>query len=111
MSARKIRQKTASGRPLQQSAKSTSTSGRSTSSFVGACIIGVGAAAALSYTGLYDFGSGIGVSVIERLMGKENVFEGIPPQAVVSLHSFLIRTCSMSIQRTSVLIGWIFFDL
>lgn len=44
----------------------------------------MGAAAALSYTGLYDLGSGIGESVIERLMGKEGIFEGIPPQAVVS---------------------------
>lgn len=52
--------------------------------------MGVGAAAALSYTGLYDLGSEISGSVIERLVGKEDVFEGIPPQAVVSLHSIPI---------------------
>lgn len=91
MSARKIRQKTASGRPPQRSAKLTSDSGRSTSSYVVACVIGVGVAAALSYTGLYDLGSGFGESLVERLMGKEDVFEGIPPQAVVRVHSNSFR--------------------
>lgn len=93
MSARKIRQKTASGRPPQRSAKLTSDSGRSTSSYVVACVIGVGAAAALSYTGLYDLGSGFGESLVERLMGKEDVFEGIPPQAVVRVHTFKLIPC------------------